>query len=170
MTKTKLSLLAPLILAGSVIGQAQATVPTITSVQPANANILVGTSTVTKHTLTATSATIGAGTLASAMTAATGHIDAGDNEELSIKWDTNYCTGFVFYLDECVAMGITPGHTAIFWLAKVGGGNLTAVAGANGWFGTSAKKKFDYVVMLLGDQNVAADRYKLVVDAGVVTP
>ena len=170
MTKTKLSLLATLILAGSVIGQAQA-VSTITSVQPANANILVGTSSVTVHTLKAAGASIAAGMLASAMTAATGHIEAGGADELSIKWDAGQCAVDVGSKDTCTVTGLTPGNTAIFQFAQLGGGALTAVAGATDWYGeaTLAKGKFDYEVMLKSGQTLKADTYKVVVDAGVVT-
>lgn len=168
MNKTKLSMLATLILAGNVMGQARAATH-ITSVTAAPADIAVVRSNIAHHMLTKTG-TLAAGTQTTTVTAANGHIDAGDNDVLSIKWNASDCTGFAFYQDECVAKGVTPGHTAAFWLAKKGGGRLTAVTGADGWFGTSAQKNFDYVVMLLGGQNVLADRYKLVVDAGVVTP
>ena len=169
MNKFKLSVLASLVLVGAAIGQAQAA--TSVALGPsAFADIKVEASKLTAHTLTA-GGQLAAGQQDNDTSAATGHVASDETAALSVKWDEGQCLVDDSDMTVCTVSGTAvPTHKAKFKLVGTAGAALSAVADNPHWFGTSTQKSFDYVVMLEKGQDVIADTYKVVVDAGVVTP
>lgn len=169
--KFKLSLLGTLLVAGAMTGPVQAA--TVTGVTPAApVDIVVTTTTITSHTLTANQATIAAGAQ-NGIAVADGMVKAGATDKLAVRWDSSVCGAGTTAPEDCSISGKDNAtHKAKFTLSGKGM-TLTAVdAAANKeWFtdGTAAGT-LAYVVNLDGGQTVEADTYTLKVDAGVVTP
>lgn len=169
--KLKLSLLGTLLVAGALTGQAQAA--TVTGVKSSNAvDIVVTTTTITSHTLTANQATIAAGDQ-TGISVADGLVEAGATDMLAVRWDTSICGAGTTALQDCSISGKDDAtRKAKFTLTGKGSALSALDAAANkAWFTDNATAgSLAYVVTLDGGQKVEADTYTLKVDAGVVTP
>ncbi|EOT1929384.1 hypothetical protein ACNHUP_004476 [Serratia marcescens] len=164
----KLSTLAALMVAGAVAGQANAAA--VTGSVPASADVVIATTTITSHTLTAAQGSIAAGVQNASITAANGEVKAGTTDVLAIKWDEAGCAVDTGNALMCTVSGNTSTNKAKFTLAQRGGeATLAAVPGAAGWYGNGTQADFNYVVTLNDGQTVPADTYTVTVDAGVVT-